>query len=134
VSGGTPRGLLVGLLSLGSALLGVFLVAVGVITRQERAVAAGKRRFHGYAFERRWISDLDEREWHAATVALRLDLDPTDHDAADGGEAAGSAVSVAEAAGQLGISAATVRRRAKRGDIKGVYANGRLTGVILKPD
>jgi hypothetical protein len=64
----------VGIASAATAVAGLFLIAAGVIARQERTVAAGKRRFHGSAFERRWIGDADERERHAAVVAERLDL------------------------------------------------------------
>jgi hypothetical protein len=68
------RGLGFGLATMGSAVAGLFLIAAGIIARQERTVAAGKRRFHGFAFERRWIDDAEERERHAAVVAERLDL------------------------------------------------------------
>lgn len=118
------RGLLLGVVSAGSLVGGVVLIATGAIIRQQRMVAAGKRRFHGFAFERRWISDPKERVRHTAVVAQRLDLDV---------EQPGQ-VSVAEAATRLGVSASTVRRRAKSGQLKGAYRHGRLTGVILEAD
>jgi excisionase family DNA binding protein len=118
------RGLLLGVMSAGSLVVGAVLIGIGVITRQQRAVAAGKRRFHGFAFERRWISNPEERVRHTAVVAQRLDLDV---------EQTGQ-VSVAEAANHLGVSVSTVRRRAKSGRLKGAYRRGRLTGVILEPD
>lgn len=107
-----------------SLIGGTVLIAVGVITRQRRIADAGKRSFHGHAFERRWISDQDERLRHAVIVADRLDLDVEQP----------GAVSVAEAAERLGVSASTVRRRAKSGQLKGAYRSGRLTGVILDAD
>jgi excisionase family DNA binding protein len=118
------RGLLLGAVSAASLVSGAVLIAIGVITRQERAVAAGKRRFHGHGFERRWISDPEERERHAAVVAERLDLNADEP----------GSVSVAEAAERLGVSASTVRRRVKSGQLKGAYRDGRLTGVILDGD
>jgi hypothetical protein len=115
------RKLLVGALSVGSALVGVVLVAIGSVIRSDRTVAAGKRRFHGHAFGRRWIKDPDERDRHAEIVAERLELDTRQP-----GE-----VSLAAAADRLGVSIGTVRRRAKRGQLQAAYRNGRLTGVIL---
>jgi excisionase family DNA binding protein len=118
------RGLVLGAVSAVSLVSGAALIAIGAITRQQRAVAAGKRRFHGHGFERRWISDQQERERHAVIVADRLDLDV---------ELPG-AVSVADAAERLGVSVSTVRRRAKSGQLKGAYRGGRLTGVVLGED
>ena len=110
------------MVSVVSLVVGAFLIAVGVITRQERAVSAGKRRFHGFAFERRWIGDAAERERHAGTVASRLDLDVGPH-----GE-----MTISQAAERLGVSVSTVRRRVRRGELDGVHRDGRLTGVILR--
>jgi excisionase family DNA binding protein len=118
------RRVLLGAASVGSLVVGVVLITLGRITRQERAVAAGKRRFHGLAFERRWIPDPDERTRHAAVVAERLG-----QDAMQPGE-----VTVAQAAERLGVSVSTVRRRAKTGQLNGAYRGGRLTGVILEED
>jgi excisionase family DNA binding protein len=118
------RGLLLGVVSAGSLVGGAVLIAVGVIIRQQRMVAAGKRGFHGHAFERRWISDPKERVRHSAVVAERLDLDVEQR----------GAVSVAEAARRLGVSVSTVRRRARAGQLNGAYRRGRLTGVILEAD
>jgi hypothetical protein len=112
----------IAVLSAISAVIGAVLIAVGVISKRDRTVAAGKRRFHGHAFERRWISDPEERQHHATIVAERLDLDSRQP-----GE-----VPLTEAAEQLGVSVATIRRRAKRGQLEGVHhPNGRLRGVIL---
>ena len=121
---GLRRGLVLGAVSAVSLVSGAALIAIGVITRQQRAVGAGKRRFHGQGFERRWISDQDERARHAVIVADRLDLDV---------ELPG-AISVAEAAQRLGVSVSTVRRRAKSGQLKGAYRGGKLTGVVLDED
>lgn len=118
------RGLMLGTLSGVSLIGGAVLIAVGVMSRQQRIADAGKRSFHGHAFERRWISDQEERVRHAAIVSDRLDLDVEQP----------GAVSVAEAAERLGVSASTVRRRAKNGQLKGAYRSGRLTGVILDAD
>jgi hypothetical protein len=115
------RKLLVGALGVGSALLGVMLVAIGSVIRSDRTVAAGKRRYHGHAFERRWIRDADQRERHAEAVADRLELDTRQP-----GE-----VSLSDAADRLGVTIGTVRRRAKRGKLQAAYRDGRLTGVIL---
>jgi hypothetical protein len=104
-----------------SAALGAVLIAIGVVSRHDRTVAAGKRRFHGRGIDRRWISDPAERERHADIVAERLELDTRQP-----GE-----VTLAEAAERLGVSIGTVRRRAKRGQLRGAYRNDRLTGVIL---
>jgi hypothetical protein len=60
--------------SLASLVSGAILLAVGSVLRQQQTVAAGKRRFHGQAFERRWIPDEAERERHAAVVAERLGI------------------------------------------------------------
>jgi hypothetical protein len=103
-----------------SAAGGLALIGIGIITRQKRAVAAGRRRFHGQAFERRWIPDLDERERHAEIVAERLQID----------EAAGQ-LDLASAAARLGVSIATVRRRVRAGKVQGVYQGERLVGVVL---
>ncbi|HET7581650.1 MAG TPA: hypothetical protein VFL75_02715 [Candidatus Limnocylindria bacterium] len=116
------RRLLLGLAGLVSALAGLVLVGIGIITRQERAVSAGKRRFHGSAFERRWIPDPDERERHAEIVADRLELAEPESD---------GHVALAAAANRLGISVTTVRRRIKRGELEGVYTQERLVGVRL---
>jgi excisionase family DNA binding protein len=116
--------LILGAVSGLSLIGGTVLIAVGVITRQRRIADAGKRSFHGHAFERRWIPDQDERVRHADIVADRLDIDV---------EPPGT-VSVAEAAERLGISVSTVRRHAKSGRLKGAYRAGRLTGVILDAD
>ena len=113
------RGLLVAVASLVSALGGLVLVGIGIITRQERAVSAGKRRFHGSAFERRWIPDHAERQRHAEVVAERLEL-------ADDGH-----LDLPTAAERLGVTVATVRRRVKRGELEGVFAEQRLVGVVL---
>jgi hypothetical protein len=104
-----------------SAALGAVLIAIGVVSRRDRTVAVGKRRFHGFAFERRWISDHADRERHAAVVADRLELDVREP-----GE-----VTLAEAAERLGVTIGTVRRRAKRGRLQGAYRNGRLAGIVL---
>ena len=122
--GGISRRIAIGVVSALSAVVGAVLIAVGFISRHDRTVAAGKRRFHGRAFERRWINDPSERKRHAEIVAERLDLDTT-----QSGE-----VSLADAAERLGVTVGTVRRRAKRGQLQGAYRNGRLTGVILDPD
>jgi excisionase family DNA binding protein len=116
------RRALLGAASAASMIVGVVLITFGRIARQERAVAAGKRRFHGFAFERRWISDPDERTRHAAIVAERLV-----QEGMQPGE-----VTVAQAAERLGVSVSTVRRRAKSGQLRGAYRGGRLTGVILE--
>lgn len=113
------RGLL-GVVGVLSALGGLVLIGIGIITRQERAVTAGRRRFRGSAFERRWIPDQAERERHAEIVAERLELQEPDGHA-----------DLAAAATHLGVTVATVRRRVKRGDLEGVYAHDRLIGVIL---
>jgi excisionase family DNA binding protein len=118
------RGLLLGAATAGSLVVGSLLIAIATITRQQRMLAAGKRHFHGQALERRWISDPKERVRHAAVVAERLDLEV---------EQPGE-VSVAEAAKRLGVSVSTVRRRARKGQLKGAYRRGRLTGVILEAD
>ena len=73
------------------------------------------------AFERRWIPDDAERERHAEIVADRLELNTRQP-----GE-----VSLADAATQLGVTVGTIRRRVKRGELKAVYRNERLAGVIL---
>jgi hypothetical protein len=113
------RGLLVGGLGLLSAVGGLLLIGIGIITRQERAVAAGRRRFHGSAFERRWIPDPAERQHHSDVVAERLDLPADAH------------VDLTTAASRLGVSVTTIRRRVKRGELQGVYAKERLVGVVL---
>jgi len=113
-----------GLASLVSLLTGAILLAIASVTRQQRTVAAGKRRFHGQAFERRWIPDDGERQRHAEVVAERLAQSPSD----------GPVLRVAEAAKRLGVSVSTVRRRAQRGELQAVMQDGRLTGVILEAD
>ena len=107
-----------------SLLTGVVLLAVGSVFRQRHTVAAGKRRYYGKAFERRWIPDDDERQRHADVVADRLGQIPPD----------GPVVRVADAAQRLGVSVSTVRRRAQRGELHAVLEDGRLTGVILEAD
>jgi excisionase family DNA binding protein len=124
MNGGMTRGPLFVVLGAVSLAAGAVLIAIGSITRQRHMVAAGRRRFSGTALERRWISDLQERERHAAVVAERLDLEASPV----------GPIPVAEAAERLGVSASTVRRRAKRGQLQGVYRAGRLTGVILEAD
>ena len=119
MSGGR-RTLLTLLLGLLSAGVGLVLIGIGVITRQERAVSAGRRRFHGSAFERRWISDQAERVRHEKIVADRLDLDDGD-----------GHLELADAAHRLGISVSTVRRRVRSGKLEGVYQDQRLVGVVL---
>ena len=116
-----PGRIALGVLGALSAALGAILIAVGVVSRHDRTVAAGKRRFHGRGLDRRWIADPEERERHEGIVAERLDLDVREP-----GE-----VSLAEAAERLGVSIGTIRRRAKRGQLQAAYRNGRLTGVIL---
>ncbi|HEX5579550.1 MAG TPA: excisionase family DNA-binding protein [Candidatus Limnocylindria bacterium] len=113
-----------GLASLLSLVSGAILLAIGSVFRQQRTVAAGKRRFHGQAFERRWIPDDLERQRHAEVVAARLAPQP----------AAGPVVRLAEAAERMGVSVSTVRRRIKRGELQAVFTNGRMTGVILEAD
>lgn len=113
-----------GLASLLSLVTGAILLAVGSIFRQRRTMAEGKRRFHGKAFERRWISDDDERQRHAEVVAERLNLEPP----------ASPVLRVPEAAERLGVSVSTVRRRIHRGELQGVFTDGRMTGVILEAD
>ena len=113
-----------GIASLVSLVTGAILLAIGSVLRQQRTAAEGRRRFHGKAFERRWISDDDERQRHAAVVAERLSLAP----------AAAPVLRVAEAAERLGVSASTVRRRIQRGELQGVFTDGRMTGVILEAD
>jgi hypothetical protein len=115
------RGLL-GVVGLVSALGGLLLIGIGIITRQERAVTAGKRQFRGFAFERRWIADPDERARHQEIVAERLELEEPD-----------GHVDLATAATQLGVTVATVRRRVKRGELEGVYTRERLVAIVLPP-
>ena len=123
MTGGTRRSVVGSLLSIGSRVGGALLIGLGSVVRQDRIVDAGKRRFYGEAFERRWISDVEERERHATIVAERLGIEAS----------GGGVVSVAEAARRLGVSASTVRRRAQRGELTGAYRNGRLTGIVLEP-
>ena len=113
-----------GVASLVSLVTGAILLAVGSVFRQRRTVAAGKRRFHGKAFERRWIPDDAERQVHADVVAERLGQSPSE----------GPVVRVAEAAERLGVSVSTVRRRVQRGELQAVMEGGRMTGVILEAD
>jgi excisionase family DNA binding protein len=110
--------------SLVSLVTGAILLAIGSVLRQRRTVTAGKRRYHGGAFERRWISDEDERERHTEAVSDRLELPRPE----------GPEVRLAEAAERLGVSVSTVRRRIQRGELKAVYRDGRMTGVILEAD
>jgi excisionase family DNA binding protein len=121
VTGSTRRSVAASLLSIGSRVVGALLIGLGRLIRQDRVVDAGKRRFYGEAFERRWISDAEERERHAAIVAERLGIEAS----------AGGVVSVAEAARRLGVSVSTVRRRAQRGELAGAYRDGRLTGIVF---
>ena len=113
-----------GLASLVSLVTGAILLAIASITRQQRTVAAGKRRFHGQAFERRWIPDDVERQQHAELVAERLNPPPPP----------GPVVRLVEAAERLGVSVSTVRRRVQRGELQAVMQDGRMTGVILEAD
>jgi len=113
------RGVLALALGVLSAVAGLVLIGIGIITRQERAVSAGRRRFHGHAFERRWIPDPVERANHAEIVAERLDLDPSGHLGLDA------------AAARLGVTVTTVRRRVRAGKLAGVYREERLVGVVL---
>ena len=113
-----------GVASLVSLVTGAVLLAVGSVLRQQRTVTAGKRRYHGGAFERRWIPDDAERQEHAAVVAERLALP----------QRAAPIVRVAEAAQRLGVSVSTVRRRVKRGELEAVFQNGRMTGIVLEAD
>jgi excisionase family DNA binding protein len=121
MTGHRRRGIVAGLLSVGSRITGALLMLVGRVVRRDGIVAAGKRRFHGAGFERRWISDQDERQLHAAIVTRRLGIDAADE----------GIVTVAEAARTLGVSVSTVRRRVQRGELKGAYSGGRLTGIVL---
>lgn len=110
--------------SVASLVTGAILLAIGSVLRQQRTVAAGKRRFHGNAFERRWIPDDAERVQHAAVVAERLGISA----------GARPVVRVADAAQRLGVSVSTVRRRVKRGELEAVFQNGRMTGIILEAE
>ena len=113
-----------GLASLVSLVTGAILLAIGSAFRQQRTAAAGKRRFHGQAFERRWIPDDLERQRHAELVVERLNPLPP----------AEPVVRVAEAAERLGVSVSTVRRRIKRGELQAIFSDGHMTGVILEAD
>lgn len=113
-----------GLASLVSLVTGAILLAIGSMLRQQRTVTAGKRRYHGKAFERRWIPDDMERQQHAAIVAERLH--PAQPD--------GPVVRLAEAAERLGVSVSTIRRRIRRGELRAVIRDGRTAGVILEAD
>lgn len=110
--------------SVASLVTGAILLAIGSVLRQQRTVAAGKRRFHGNAFERRWIPDDAERVQHAAVVAERLGISA----------GARPVVRVADAAQRLGVSVSTVRRRVKRGELEAVFQNGRMTGIVLEAE
>jgi hypothetical protein len=114
------RGPLMATLGVLSAVGGLVLIGIGIITRQERAVAAGRRRFHGHAFERRWIPDQQERAHHAEIVAQRLEIDR------ETGQ-----LDLAAAAARLGVTVATVRRRVRSGKLEGVYQGERLVGVFM---
>jgi excisionase family DNA binding protein len=111
--------------TIASLVTGAILLAIGSVLRQQRTVAAGKRRFHGHARERRWIPDDAERERHAEVVTSRLAISAA---------ARPEELRVAEAAERLGVSASTVRRRVQRGELVGVFQNGRMTGVVLEAD
>lgn len=123
MSGGLQRVSLTvaGLVSLAT---GAILLTIGSVLRQPQTVAAGKRQIHAHARERRWIPDDEERERHAAVVATRLGISA----------AARPEMRVAEAAERLGVSASTVRRRVQRGELEGVFRDGRMTGVLLEAD
>jgi excisionase family DNA binding protein len=108
--------------TLASVVTGVILLAIGSVLRQQETVAAGKRQIHSHARQRRWIQDDAKRERHAAIVAERLGISA----------AARPEVRVAEAAERLGVSASTVRRRVQRGELEGVFEDGRMTGVVLE--
>ena len=110
--------------SLASLVTGAILLTVGSVLRQPQTVAAGRRQIHGHARERRWIPDDEERARHDAIVAERLGISPT----------ARPEVRVADAAERLGVSASTVRRRVQRGELEGVFRDGRMTGVVLEAD
>jgi excisionase family DNA binding protein len=113
-----------GIVSLLSLVTGAILLAIGSVLRQQRTVAAGKRRYHGKAFERRWIPDDVERQEHAAIVVERLH--PAQPD--------GPVVRLTEAAERLGVSVSTIRRRIQRGELQAVIRDGRTAGVILEAD
>ncbi|HET7521112.1 MAG TPA: hypothetical protein VFK61_06205 [Candidatus Limnocylindria bacterium] len=124
------RRLLMWLAAGASAIGGLALMGVGVILRQRRMADAGKRSFHGRAFERRWISDHRERARHAEIVAERLEITDegvTDAQADDG-------TPLATAARRLGVTVDTVRRRVRRGDLEGIYRGRRLVGVVMAPE
>jgi excisionase family DNA binding protein len=110
--------------SLVSLVVGAILLAVGSVMRQRHTVAAGRRRYHGGAFERRWIPDEAEREQHAEVVAERLSEVSSER----------PVVRLAEAADRLGVSVSTVRRRIQRGELEAVPLDGRTTGVVLEAD
>jgi hypothetical protein len=78
-----------GLASIGSRITGAVLIALGSIIRRDRVVAAGKRRFHGEGFERRWITDQDDRRRHASIVGERLGIDASDEGVVSAAEAEG---------------------------------------------
>jgi excisionase family DNA binding protein len=112
-------------LTIASLLTGAILLAIGWVLRQPRRVAAGQRQIHSHARERRWIPNDAERERHAEVVAERLGI---------AAAARPEEIRVAEAAARLGVSASTVRRRVQRGELVGVFQNGRMTGVVLEAD
>ncbi|HEY8179115.1 MAG TPA: hypothetical protein VIH33_01830 [Candidatus Limnocylindria bacterium] len=67
-----------GVASLLSLVTGAILLTIGSVLRQRHTVAAGKRRFHGQAFERRWVPDDADRQLHADVVAERLGQSPSE--------------------------------------------------------
>jgi excisionase family DNA binding protein len=110
--------------SLVSLVVGGILLVIGSVMRQQRTADAGRRRYHGGAFERRWISDATERERHAEVVAERLSTVESDR----------PVVRLSEAADRLGVSVSTVRRRIQRGELEAITQDGRTTGVVLDAD
>lgn len=130
-----PRRLLVWLAAGASAVGGLALMAVGRILRQRQVADAGKRQFHGRAFERRWIGDHQERARHAEIVAERLDLAEAQADGEKGtAQEPDGGTPLAIAAERLGVTVDTVRRRVRRGDLEGIYRGRRLVGVVMAPE